>query len=135
MGPYSSGCVVLTRSWAAMKVRMKAWFGTCPGIRLVTCLYQAVTIAARNHQNLNFIAEILQVYDLNYLTNKSNRRFWTRSRPGDTNVDKTDESSMSNRANEKVTGIIFRNIELTGKWIWKILITWYLYQLLTCLLF
>ena len=40
-------------------------------------------------------------------------RFWTRNRPGDTIVDKTDEVSMP-RANERVTGIIFKNIDLQG---------------------
>ena len=41
-------------------------------------------------------------------------RFWTRNRPGDTIVDKSDESSMANRMNERVTGIIFKNIESSG---------------------
>ena len=45
-------------------------------------------------------------------SNDRSTRFWTRNRPGDTIVDKTDEASMPNRASERVTGIIFKNIEL-----------------------
>ena len=39
-------------------------------------------------------------------------RFWTRNRPGDSVIDKTDET-MTPRASERATGIIFKNIELS----------------------
>ncbi len=47
-----------------------------------------------------------------YFDSLSNRRFWTRNRPGDTIVDKTDEVSMPK--NDRVTGIIFKNHEMPG---------------------
>jgi len=47
------------------------------------------------------------------------RRFWTRNRPGDQIAEKTDESSVPKP--ERVTGIIFKNIELPGNFFRKII--------------
>lgn len=48
-------------------------------------------------------------------SNDRSTRFWTRNRPGDTIADKSDEASTSNAQTkvERVTGIIFKNIDIT----------------------
>ncbi len=87
---------------------MKAWYGTFRGLLEATGLYQAPTTVARKSMNIFEGFNRLKIFEI------FKSRFWTRNRPGDTIVDKTDESSMPNRMNERVTGIIFKNIELAG---------------------
>jgi hypothetical protein len=83
---------------------MKVWSGICHGIHLAICLFQVQMIVARKFINLSYLIH----FGINLILNK--RRFWTRNRPGDTILDKADEISMPKA--ERVTGIIFKNIEL-----------------------
>jgi hypothetical protein len=69
----------------------------------------AQTIVARNYQNKNYL-QISATQITRYLFK---RRFWTRNRPGDTILDKTDELHVPKL--ERATGIIFKNIDLQSK--------------------